>query len=89
MSDNDDMKDAINAFVISLEEEQKKSKEVEKEKIEKENIEEKENKELKNFTGLDKIVTILKKILEFNKDIIFVDNEMIFKEAIKEGAYSE
>ena len=65
MSDNDDMKDAINAFVISLEEEQKKSKKVETEKIEKENIEENENKELKNLTGLDKIVTILKKILEF------------------------
>ena len=54
MSDSDDMKDAINAFVISLEEEQKKSKKVEIEKI-----------ELKNFTGLDKTVTILKKILEF------------------------
>ena len=65
MSDNDDMKDAVNAFVISLEEEPKKSKEVETEKIEKENIEKNENKELKNFTGLDKIVTILKKILEF------------------------
>jgi spoIIIJ-associated protein len=65
LSDNDDMKDAINAFVVSLEEEQKKSKKVETEKIEKENIEEKENKELKNFTGLDKIVTILKKILEY------------------------
>ena len=65
MSDNDDMKDAINAFVISLEEEQKKSKKVETEKIEKENIEENENRELKNFTGLDKIVTILKKILDF------------------------
>ena len=65
MSDNDDMKDAINAFVISLEEEPKKSKKAETEKIEKENIEENENKELKNFTGLDKIVTILKKILEF------------------------
>ena len=65
MSDNEDMKDAINAFVISLEEEQKKSKKVETEKIEKENIEENENKELKNFTGLDKIVAILKKILEF------------------------
>ena len=65
MSDNDDMKDAVNAFVISLEEEQKKSNKVETEKIEKESIEEKENKELKNFTGLDKIVTILKKILEF------------------------
>ncbi|MCL5072204.1 MAG: hypothetical protein M1308_15135 [Actinobacteria bacterium] len=58
------MKDAINAFVISLEEEQKKNKKVETEKIEKENIEGKENKELRNFTGLDKIVTILKKILE-------------------------
>lgn len=65
MSDNDDMKDAVNAFVISLEEEQKKSNKVETEKIEKESIEEKENKGLKNFTGLDKIVTILKKILEF------------------------
>lgn len=65
MSDNNDMKDAINAFVISLEEEQKKNKKVETEKIEKEKIEEKESKELKNFTGLDKIVTILKKILEF------------------------
>ena len=65
MSDNDDMKDAINAFVISLEEEQKRSKKVETEKIEKENIEENENIEVKNFTGLDKIVTILKKILEF------------------------
>jgi spoIIIJ-associated protein len=54
LSENDDMKDAINAFVISLEEEQKKSKNVETEKI-----------ELKNFTGLDKIVIILKKILEF------------------------
>ena len=65
MSDNDDMKDAVNAFVISLEEEPKKSKKAETEKIEKENIEENENKELKNFTGLDKIVTILKKILGF------------------------
>lgn len=65
MPDNDDMKDAINAFVISLEEEQKKSKKVETEKKDKENIEDKENKELKNFTDLDKIVTILKKILEF------------------------
>jgi len=65
LSDNEDMKDAINAFVISLEEEQKKSKKVETERIEKENIEENENKELKNFTGLDKIVTILKKILGF------------------------
>ncbi len=56
MSDNnDDMKDAINAFVISLEEEQKKSKKVEVEKVEEE----------KNFAGLDKIVTILKKILEY------------------------
>jgi len=65
LSDNDDMKDAVNAFVISLEEEPKKSKKAETEKIEKENIEENENKELKNFTGLDKIVTILKKILGF------------------------
>jgi len=65
LSDNDDMKDAINAFVISLEEEQKKSKNIETENIEKENIEENENKELKNFAGLDKIVTILKKILGF------------------------
>src|SRR4030042_2762659 len=59
------MKDAVNAFVISLEEEPKKGKKVETVKIEKENIEENENKELKNFTGLDKIVTILKKILEY------------------------
>ena len=65
MSGNDDMKDAVNAFVISLEEEPKKGKKAETEKIEKENIEENENKELKNFTGLDKIVTILKKILGF------------------------
>ena len=65
MSDNDDMNDAVNAFIISLEEEQKKSNKVETKKIEKESIEEKENKELKNFTGLDKIVTILKKILEY------------------------
>ena len=79
MSDNDDMKDAVNAFVISLEEEPKKSKIVETEKIEKENIEENENKELKNFTGLDKIVTILKKILGFictDEDIdIEIDTE--------------
>jgi len=59
------MKNAINAFVISLEEEQKKSKKVETEKTEKEKIEENENKELKNFTGLDKIIAILKKILEY------------------------
>jgi len=65
LSDNDDMKDAINAFVVSLEEEQKKSKKVETEKIEKENIEENENKGLKSFAGLDKIVTILKKILGY------------------------
>ncbi len=65
MADNGDMKDAISAFVISLEEEQKKSKKVETEKKEKENIEEKENKELKNFTGLDEIVIILKKIMKF------------------------
>jgi predicted RNA-binding protein Jag len=65
LSDNDDIKDAVNTFVISLEEEQKKSKKVETEKKEKENIEKNENKELKNFTGLDKIVTILKKILEY------------------------
>ena len=65
MPDNDDMKDAINAFVVSLEEEPKKNKKVETEKIEKENIEEKENKKLENFTGLDKIVIILKKIFEF------------------------
>lgn len=64
MSDNGDMKDAINAFVISLEEEQKKNKKIETEKIKKENIEEKENKESRSFTGLDKIVLILKKILE-------------------------
>ena len=79
MSDNDDMKDAVNAFVISLEEEPKKGKKVETEKIEKENIEENENKELKNFTGLDKIVTILKKILGFictDEDIdIEIDTE--------------
>ena len=79
MSDNDDMKDAVNAFVISLEEERKKSKKVETEKTEKENIEENENKELKNFTGLDKIVTILKKILGFictDEDIdIEIDTE--------------
>ena len=79
MSDNDDMKDAVNAFVISLEEEPKKSKKVETEKIEKENVEENENKELKNFTGLDKIVTILKKILGFictDEDIdIEIDTE--------------
>lgn len=79
MSDNDDMKDAVNAFVISLEEEPKKSKKAETEKIEKENIEENENKELKNFTGLDKIVTILKKILGFictDEDIdIEIDTE--------------
>ena len=79
MSDNDDMKDAVNAFVISLEEEPKKGKKAETEKIEKENIEENENKELKNFTGLDKIVTILKKILGFictDEDIdIEIDTE--------------
>ena len=79
MSDNEDMKDAVNAFVISLEEEPKKRKKVETEKIEKENIEENENKELKNFTGLDKIVTILKKILGFictDEDIdIEIDTE--------------
>jgi len=79
LSDNDDMKDAVNAFVISLEEERKKSKKVETEKTEKENIEENENKELKNFTGLDKIVTILKKILGFictDEDIdIEIDTE--------------
>jgi len=79
LSDNDDMKDAVNAFVISLEEEPKKGKKVETEKIEKENIEENENKELKNFTGLDKIVTILKKILGFictDEDIdIEIDTE--------------
>jgi spoIIIJ-associated protein len=59
------MKDAINAFVISLEDEQKKSQKVETEKIEKANIEENEDKELKYFTGLDKIIIILKKILEY------------------------
>jgi len=79
LSDNEDMKDAVNAFVISLEEEPKKSNKVETEKIEKENIEENENKELKNFTGLDKIVTILKKILGFictDEDIdIEIDTE--------------
>jgi spoIIIJ-associated protein len=79
LSDNDDMKDAVNAFVISLEEEPKKGKKVETEKIEKENIEENENKELKKFTGLDKIVTILKKILGFictDEDIgIEIDTE--------------
>ena len=79
MSDNDDMKDAVNAFVISLEEEPKKNKKAETEKIGKENIEENENKELKNFTGLDKIVTILKKILGFictDEDIdIEIDTE--------------
>lgn len=79
MLDNGDMKNAINAFVISLEEEQKKNREVEKEKIEKENIEEKENKELRSLTGLDKIVIILKKILELicaEKEIdIEVDSE--------------
>jgi spoIIIJ-associated protein len=67
LSDNDDMKDAVNAFVISLEEEQKKSRKVETEKNGKENIKEniKENEELINLTGLDKIVTIIKKILDF------------------------
>jgi len=65
LSDNNDLKDAINTFIISLEEEQKKSKKIEIGKTEKENIEERENKELINFTGLDKIVIILKKILEF------------------------
>ncbi|MCL4416535.1 MAG: hypothetical protein M1365_07555 [Actinobacteria bacterium] len=79
MLDNGDMKNAINAFVISLEEEQKKNREVEKEKIEKENIEEKENKELRSLTGLDRIVIILKKILELicaEKEIeIEVDSE--------------
>jgi spoIIIJ-associated protein len=65
LTENDGMKDAINAFVISLEEEQKKRKKEETGKIEKVNIEEKEDKELNNFTGIDKIVIILKKILEF------------------------
>jgi spoIIIJ-associated protein len=65
LSDNGDMKDAINAFVVSLEEEQKKSKKEKTEKIKKENIEEKDNNEIKNIKSLDKIVIILKKILEY------------------------
>jgi spoIIIJ-associated protein len=65
LSDNDDMKDAVNAFVISLEEEPKKSRIVETEKIKKESTAENEKKELNNFTGLDKIVSILKKIIGY------------------------
>jgi len=65
LSDNDDIKDAVNAFVVSLEEEQKNSKRIETEKIEKEKLEENENKELKNSTSLDKIVIILKRILGY------------------------
>lgn len=65
MSDNNDIKDAINAFVFSLEEEQKKSKKEETEKVEIKNAEEDEKEELKNTTGLEKIITILRKILEY------------------------
>jgi spoIIIJ-associated protein len=65
LSDNNDIKDAINAFVFSLEEEQKKSKKEETEKIEIKNAEEDEKEELKNTSDLEKIITILRKILGY------------------------
>jgi spoIIIJ-associated protein len=63
LSDNNGIKDAVNAFVFSLEEEQKKSKK--EEKIEIKDAEESEKEELKDTSGLEKIVTILRKILGY------------------------
>lgn len=79
MSDNNEIKDAINAFVFSLEEEQKKSKKSETEEKEKENIEENDKKELKTSIGLEKIIVILHKILGYicngEKIDIEIENE--------------
>ncbi len=62
MAENEMLKDAINTFVVSLEEEQKKVEENKKDKVIESKIE--ENKGFCDHSGFEKLTNLLKKTIE-------------------------
>ena len=70
MAENEMLKDAINTFVTSLEEEQKKVEENKKDKEIENRI--KENKSFYDQSGFEKLTNLLKKIIE----LICLDEEI-------------
>jgi len=82
VSKNENLKDAINTFVTSLEEEQKKVKENKKDKVIESKI--KENKDFSGYSGFEKLTNLLKKTIE----LICLDEEVTIEANKEESTIS-